>query len=157
MKVFYWYLSQYMSAGKNFSQLSPKNILPLHVWLIVSLCAEFCWQFFLSAFWRYHSIVYWATCLLTVKSAIILITVPFIFFYFWLHWVFVAAHRLSLVVASGGYSLLQCVGFSLQWLLLLGSRALGAWASVVAARALSSCGTRALERAGFSSCSARAQ
>ena len=26
-------------------------------------------------------------------------------YYFWLCWVFVAAHRLSLVVASGGYSL----------------------------------------------------
>ena len=28
----------------------------------------------------------------------------YLFIYFWLHWVFVAAHRLSLVVASGGYS-----------------------------------------------------
>ena len=26
-------------------------------------------------------------------------------FNFWLHWVLVAAHRLSLVVVSGGYSL----------------------------------------------------
>ena len=26
-----------------------------------------------------------------------------IFIYFWLHWVFVAVHRLSLVVVSGGY------------------------------------------------------
>ena len=37
--------------------------------------------------------------------------------------------QLSLVVASRGYSLLQCVGFSLQWLLFLrsmGSRAHGA-------------------------------
>ena len=25
--------------------------------------------------------------------------------YFWLHWVFVAAHRFSLVAMSGGYSL----------------------------------------------------
>ena len=46
--------------------------------------------------------------------------------YFWLCWVFVAARRLSLVVASRGYSLvawatLQCVGVSLQWLLLLRS------------------------------------
>ena len=30
-------------------------------------------------------------------------------------WVFVAARGLSLVVVSGGYSLLQCVGFSLWW------------------------------------------
>ena len=27
--------------------------------------------------------------------------------YFWLYWVFVAAHRLSLVAASGGYSLVD--------------------------------------------------
>ena len=45
----------------------------------------------------------------------------FIFIYFWLHWVFVAARGLSLVVASGGYSLLWCMGFSLWWLLLLQS------------------------------------
>ena len=44
-----------------------------------------------------------------------------IYFYFWLRWVFVAAHGLSLVAASGGYSSLQCVGFSLRWLLLLWS------------------------------------
>ena len=57
---------------------------------------------------------------------------------FWLHWVFIAARGLSLVAASGGYSSLPCVGFSLQWLLLLrstGSRRTG----------FSSCGLRALE------------
>ena len=62
----------------------------------------------------------------------------YLFIYFWLSWVFIAARGLSLVVASGGYSLLQCVGFSLLWLLLLrsmGSRSVG----------FSSCGTRALE------------
>ena len=60
----------------------------------------------------------------------------FIYFYFWLHCVFVAVHRLSLVVASGGYSWLGCMGFSLQWLLLLwsmGSRHVG----------FSSCGSQA--------------
>ena len=49
-------------------------------------------------------------------------------FNFWLHWVFVPVCRLSLVAASGGYSSLQCVGFSLWWLLLLqstGSRRVG--------------------------------
>ena len=35
--------------------------------------------------------------------------------------VFVAVCGLFLVVASGGYSLLQCVSLSLQWLLFLGS------------------------------------
>ena len=39
------------------------------------------------------------------------------FIYFWLHWVFVAARGLSLVVASGSYSSLRCAGFSLRWLL----------------------------------------
>ena len=59
-----------------------------------------------------------------------------LFIYFWLHWVFAAARGLSLVAASGGYSLLQCMGFSFQWLLLLrstGSRRVD----------FSSCGTRA--------------
>ena len=70
-------------------------------------------------------------------------------YYFWLHWVFVAARRLSLAAASGGYSLLQCAGFSLQWLLLLqstGSRHMGfsscgSWASVIVARGLQSAGS----------------
>ena len=71
-----------------------------------------------------------------------------LFIYFWLCWVFVAARGLSLVVASGGYSLLWCVGFSLQWLLLLrstGSRCVG----------FSSCSSWALE-SRLSSCGARA-
>ena len=40
----------------------------------------------------------------------------------WLHRGFVAAHRLSLAVASGGCSLLSCAGFSLWRLLVLWSR-----------------------------------
>ena len=50
------------------------------------------------------------------------------FIYFCLCWVLVTACRLSLVTVSEGYSLLQCAGFSLQWLLLLqnaGSRVCG--------------------------------
>ena len=62
---------------------------------------------------------------------------------------------LSLVAASGGSSSLWCTGFSLRWLLLLQSMALGAQASVVAARGLSSCGSQALERR-LSSCGAQA-
>ena len=45
-----------------------------------------------------------------------------------MHWVFIATCRLSLVAVSGGYSLLQCAGFSLWWLLFLwsmGSRQAG--------------------------------
>ena len=60
-----------------------------------------------------------------------------LFIYFGLHWVFVAARGLSPVAARGGYSALQCVGFSLRWLLLLHST-----------------GSRC---AGFSSCVTRAQ
>ena len=79
----------------------------------------------------------------------------FIYFYFWLLWAFVAAHRLSLVAASGatlhcGAQASHCSGFS-----YCGARALGARASVVVARGLSSCGSRALERR-LSSCGARA-
>ena len=78
-----------------------------------------------------------------------------ILFIFCLCWVFVAARRLSLVAAWGGYSSLQCAGFSLQWLLLLqstGSRhagfsSCGTWHS--------SCGSQALELR-LSSCGARA-
>jgi len=53
------------------------------------------------------------------------------FIYFWLCWIFAGAHRLSLVVASGGYSSLRCTGFSC-W----GAQALGVQASeVVGSRA----------------------
>ena len=58
------------------------------------------------------------------------------FIYFWVHWIFIVVHGLSLVAAGEGYSLLRCAGFSLQWLLLLqitGSRHVG----------FSSCGMRA--------------
>ena len=67
-----------------------------------------------------------------------------LFIFLWLHWVFVAVCGLSLVVASGEYSWLQCAGFSSRWLLLLrstGCRRAG----------FSSCGSRALERR-LSSC-----
>ena len=63
----------------------------------------------------------------------------YLFIYFWLRWVFVAARGLSLVAASGGCSSSRCAGFSLRWLLLLrstGCRREGA-------RGLSSCGNQA--------------
>ena len=71
-----------------------------------------------------------------------------LFIYFWLRWVFVAVRRLSLVAASGGYSSLQCTGFSLRWLLLL-------WSTGSRRPGFRSCGSRALERR-LSSCGARA-
>ena len=78
----------------------------------------------------------------------------FILFYFWLHWVFIAARGLSLVAASGptlccGARASHCGGFSCcrAW-------ALGARASEVAAHRLGSCGSQALERR-LSSCGAQ--
>ena len=71
----------------------------------------------------------------------------FIYFYFWLRCVFLAARWLSLVAASRGNSSLRCAGFSLRWLLLLrstGSRCTG----------FSSCGSQALAVAHGLSCSA---
>ena len=88
------------------------------------------------------------------------------FFFFWLRWVFVAAHGLSLVAASGGYSSCSarashCSGFSCCRAQAVGVRASvvaahgpqRAQASVVVARGLSSCGTQALEHR-LSSCPA---
>ena len=70
-------------------------------------------------------------------------------YYFWLHWVFIAARGLSLVALNGGYYSLWFAGFSLQQLLLLrsmGSRRVG----------FSSCDLQALERR-LSSCATGAQ
>ena len=68
--------------------------------------------------------------------------------YFWLHWVFVAACGLFFSCSAWAS---HCGGFS-----CCGARAVGARASVVAARGLSSCGTWALE-CRLSSCGTRAQ
>ena len=54
-----------------------------------------------------------------VVNSFVPVQVLFMYFYFWLAWVFLAAHRLSVVTASGGYSSLQCEGLELPWLLLL--------------------------------------
>ena len=55
-------------------------------------------------------------------------------------------HGLSLVVASGGLLFVVVGGLLVAVArLYCGARALGTWASVVVARGLSSCGSRALE------------
>ena len=72
---------------------------------------------------------------LNVEERIFFLINYFIYL-FWLHWVFVAVCRLSLVVASGGYSSLQCAGFSSRWFLLL-------WSTGSRHAGVSSCGTRA--------------
>ena len=75
--------------------------------------------------------------------------------YFWLCWVFVAERGLSLVARAGATLCCSarashCDGFS-----CCRARTLGARASVVVARALSSCGSRALE-SSLSSCGTQA-
>ena len=68
----------------------------------------------------------------------------FICFYFWLRWVSAAAHGLSLVAASGGYSSLRCAGFR-----CVGFSSCGTWAQqlwltgLVAPRHMGSSRTRA--------------
>ena len=62
------------------------------------------------------------------SSPIIALIIFFLIYFFGLCWVFVAAHGLSLVAVSRGYSSLRCAGFSLPLLLFLwstGSRAPG--------------------------------
>ena len=54
--------------------------------------------------------------------------------HFWVHWVFVAVCRLSLVVVSMGFSL-----WCFSW---CGARPLGAQASIIAVHRLSSCGVQ---------------
>ena len=100
------------------------------------------------------NIEFWVDDIFFFRHFIIIIIILNKFIYFWLRWVFIAAHGLSLVVASGGYSSLRCVGFSFGGLLQsTGSR--GTQASVVVARGLSGCGLQALERR-LSSCGAQA-
>ena len=68
------------------------------------------------------------------------------FIYFWLCWVFVAARELSLVAASGGLLFIAVHGLFIAVASLVAKLkrwALGARASVVVARRLSSCGTQA--------------
>ena len=49
----------------------------------------------------------------------------YLFIYFWLPWVFIAACGLSLILGSRGYSSLRSTGFSLWGLLLSSSMGLG--------------------------------
>ena len=81
----------------------------------------------------------------------------FFFYLFILFLVILGLHCFVRVFSSCGVQgllFMQCVGFSLPWLLLLstGSRA---WASAVAEHRLNSCCSRALE-SGFNNCDPRA-
>ena len=75
----------------------------------------------------------------------------YFFTYFWLHWVFVTEHGLSVVAVIKGSSLLQCTGFSLWWFLLLQSRGFRSAARVFSRYSLWAPGC-----AGFSSCGSQA-
>ena len=82
-------------------------------------------------------LVYLSVFIATVHAVLVTIAFfspPKFFLYFWLLWVFVAVCGLSLVVASGHYSSLQCAGFSLRWLLPRAPGHVG----------FSSCGTKGL-------------
>ena len=95
-------------------------------------CSLNIYYFLLNAIWICSMLWLFNICVLLLHLYFLNLFILFI--YFWLCWVFVAARELSLVVASRGYSLLRCTGFSLRWLLLLwstGSRRMG----------FSSCGT----------------
>ena len=58
------------------------------------------------------------------------------FNFFWLYWVF-AAHGLSLVVESGGYSLVVVCGLLIAVASLVASHRLCTWASVIVMHGLS--------------------
>ena len=73
----------------------------------------------------------------------------FIYIYSWLHWVFIAVCRLSLVVGAQGLLSLASQGL----LVAVASLAAEHRGLEVAAHGLSSCGPRALEHSGLSSCS----
>ena len=66
-----------------------------------------------------------------------IIAAPCFFFFFWLHWVFIAALELSLVAVSRGYFSLWNTGFSLRWLLSLQSMGFRSVGSVVVVHRLS--------------------
>ena len=70
----------------------------------------------------------------------------YLFIYFWLCWVFLAAHRLSLVAESREHSLVVVHRLPVAVASLFVERLLqDTRASVAAACALTSCGWRALE------------
>ena len=102
------------------------------------------WQQYMKFFSRYFlSFIFfvWFLGLLSMKSWGSFQFILFI--YLWLHWVFIGARGLSLVAVSRGYSSLKCAASHCGGFSCFGARTLGAWASVVVARGLSGCDTRA--------------
>ena len=92
--------------------------------------------------WGRYTIQSITSVLAAVQEALSPLQFPTWFFFFFLHWVFLASCGLSLIVAaSRSQSLLQFMGFLLQWLLLLwsiGSRHVGSDSCNVQAQLLCS-------------------
>ena len=107
----------------------------ISVYIVFSLLSSLVCSFQCTELAHYCQIyvyVFHILCFLLLAIFILLksfkVFVLFCLFYFWLFWVFTDLRKLSLAAASGGYSLLRYMGFSLQWLLLLqgtGSRHTG--------------------------------
>ena len=106
------------------------------IWLYVLYFWISLW--FLSLFVPSFGWVFYWYGLFPVNLLTIILAFLMYLFFFNLSWVFVAACGLSLVVASGGYSLLRCAGFSLQWLLLL-------WTADSTDMSFNCCGMQALK------------
>ena len=82
------------------------------------------WYIFPSFYCQCAYIIIWVSFRQPIRLFLSILPVFFktiFLIYIWLLQVFIALWGLSLVVAIRGYSSLRCVGFSLQWLLLLGS------------------------------------
>ena len=102
----------------------------MSVFVPIPCCFDYCSFVVLSEVWEGYAscfVLFPQACFGNSGSFIFLIFIYFYLFfknkfiyfsYCWLCWVFAAAHRLSLVAASGGYSSLQCAGFSLRGLLI---------------------------------------
>ena len=115
----HFYIISYQCESRNSCLFYPKRYLVTY--LFENRTTQTILEVFKYAFQVLH-IVFWIEQK-SIELKHIMFFKKFIYFiYFWLRWVFVAAHGLSLVAASRCYSSLRCAGFSLRWLLLLQSR-----------------------------------
>ena len=112
------------------------TVIQFYLFIYIHIYIFLFFRFFsLMGYYKILSVVPCALPQIPVGYLLLFFFLNFIYFYFWLLWVFLAAHRLSLVAASGGCSSLRCAGFLLPWPLLwsTGSRHTG---SAVVARRL---------------------
>ena len=99
--------------GYVFSETCRRILSYLFWWFLGNLwCSMTCCIHLISLF----LVTWWSPCVCVFTWLSF-----YLFIYFWLCWVFVDTRRASLIVVNRGYSLLWCIGFSLQWLLLLQS------------------------------------